>query len=87
MSIISKRMSLRTIQKKANEHGFSFQKGYQRYIYDGWGFVKDEEGNKIVGYQILDNTTGIPVGSLYNRLWDHELDFEEAIDLLKNLCR
>lgn len=28
--------SLSTLRKKANEAGYSFQKGYQRYNHDGW---------------------------------------------------
>lgn len=31
--------SLSTLRKKANEAGYSFQKGYQRYNHDGWGYV------------------------------------------------
>ena len=31
--------SLSTLKKKANDAGYSFQEGYQRYIRKGWGYV------------------------------------------------
>lgn len=32
--------SLSTLRRKAHEAGYSFQKGYQRYNHDGWGYVR-----------------------------------------------
>ena len=53
--------SLSTLRRKANEAGYSFQKGYQRYNHDGWGYVRTWDGERIVGYQILDHRTNFLV--------------------------
>ena len=78
--------SLSTLKRKANAAGYSFQKGYQRFICNGWGYRTDEEGNRIIGYQILDHHTGFLVHPSCNNLWDHAMDLEEATKLLRNLC-
>lgn len=49
--------SLSTLRRKAHEADYSFQKGYQRYNHDGWGYVRACDGERIVGYQILDYRT------------------------------
>lgn len=49
--------SLSTLRRKAHEADYSFQKGYQRYNHDGWGYVRAGDGERIVGYQILDYRT------------------------------
>lgn len=78
--------SLSTLKRKANEAGYSFQKGFQRYIYEGWGYVTDANEERITGYQILDNRTGFFVHPSTNDLYDHALDLEEATKLLQTLC-
>lgn len=45
--------SLSTLKKKANDAGYSFQEGYQRYNRKGWGYVPATDGDRVVGYQIL----------------------------------
>ena len=78
--------SLSTLKKKANEAGYSFQKGYQRYNHAGWGYVRSQNGERIVGYQILDNQTNFLVGPSYNDIHDHAMGADEAVSLLKELC-
>ena len=46
--------SLSTLKKKANDAGYSFQEGYQRYNRKGWGYVPATDGHRVVGYQIFD---------------------------------
>ena len=36
--------SLSTLRRKAHEAGYSFQKGYQRYWYNDWGYVRTRNG-------------------------------------------
>lgn len=76
---------LSTMRKKALEAGYSFQRGYQRYLRKGWGYVTDADGNRCVGYQIQDKRTGNLVYPSYNDLWDHALSEAEAIELLQEL--
>jgi len=78
--------SLSTLKRKANAAGYSFQKGFQRYIHNGWGYRKDDNGDRITGYQILDNRTGFLVHPSNNDLHDHALDLEEAVKLLQKFC-
>ena len=53
--------SLSTLKRKADKAGYSFQKGYQRYLHTGWGYRTDATGERIIGYQIIDNHTGFCV--------------------------
>ena len=73
-------------EKKANEAGYSFQEGYQRYNRKGWGYVPATDGDRVVGYQIFDYQSGFLVYPSYNDIHDHALELEEAVTLLKELC-
>ena len=53
--------SLSTLKKKANDAGYSFQEGYQRYNRKGWGYVPATDGDRVVGYQIFDYQSGFLV--------------------------
>lgn len=78
--------SLSTLKKKANKAGYSFQKGYQRYHHPGYGYVRTETGERIVGYQIFDYRLNMLVWPSYGELKDHALDYDTAASLLKELC-
>lgn len=78
--------SLSTLRRKAHEAGYSFQKGYRRYNHDGWGYVRACDGERIVGYQILDYRTNLLVYPSCNDIHDHAMGFDEAALLLKKLC-
>lgn len=74
-----------TWKKKASEAGYSLQRGYQRYLHKGWGYVKDPDGNRYIGYQVMDYRTGLLVYPSYTDLFDHALSEKEAIALLRKL--
>lgn len=77
--------SLSTLKKKANKAGYSFQKGYQRYLH--WhGYVRTETGERIVGYQIFDYRLNALVWPSYDTISDHAMDYDTAASLLKELC-
>lgn len=78
--------SLSALKKKANMAGYSFQKGYQRYNHDGWGYVLTADGERVVGYQIFDYQTGFLVYPSCNDIHDHAMELEEAAALLEKLC-
>lgn len=78
--------SLSTLKRKALAADYSFQRGYQRYYRDGWGYRIDGEGNRIVGYQIFDRRTGFLVYPSNNDLHDYALGLDEAVKLLQRLC-
>ncbi len=78
--------SLSALKRKANDAGYSFQKGYQRYNHDGYGYVRRWDGERIVWYQIFDYHTNLLVGPSHNDIHDHAMGFGEAVALLKELC-
>ena len=83
----SKVMTFKTMQRKANEAGYSLQRGRQHYLRKGWGLVRDNEGNPITGYQIVDcKLNAIISGISSGNLWDHDLTYEEAVEEIKALC-
>ena len=83
----SKVMTFRTMQRKANEAGYSLQRGRQHYLHEGWGLVRDNMGNTTIGYQIYDyRLNAIIRGISSGGLWDHDLTYEEAVEAIKELC-
>lgn len=83
----NKVMTFRTMQRKANEAGYSLQRGRQHYLHEGWGLVRDNDGNPIIGYQIYDyGLNAIIRGISSANLWDHDLTYEEAVEAIKELC-
>lgn len=78
--------AISTLKKKAREHGYSLQCGYQRYFHPGWGYVRDYLGNRTRGYQILDYCAGYVIcGTGY--LHDYSLTEEEAVSRLRELLK
>lgn len=78
--------SMSTLRRKANKAGYSFQKGYQRYNHEDWGYVHTADGERTVGYQIFDYQSGMLVNPSYNDIHDHAMELCEAVTLLKELC-
>lgn len=78
-------LAFSTWKKKAREAGYSLQRGYQRYLHKGWGYVKDPDGNRRIGYQVMDTKTGLLLSLSYTDLFDHALSEKEAIALLREL--
>ena len=70
------------MQRRANEAGYSLQRGRQHYHHTGWGYVKDSDGVPVIGYQIFDYSVGMVVYGC-NDLHDHSLTLEEATDYLR----
>ncbi len=50
-------MSLSTLRRKAAKSGYRLSKGYQQFHTPEWGFRRDENGAKIVGYMLYDYWT------------------------------
>ena len=82
-----KKRTYKSIQKKANEAGLSLRKGYQKYLDKIFGnYVTDENGEKIVGYEVYDYQTNYCIRPSYNDLYDHALTLKEAVNLVKEIC-
>lgn len=78
-------MTISVLKKKANEAGYSFQHGRQRWLSRGWGY-RLVNGETVEGYQIFDYSTGLFVGPSYTDMYDHALSLGEAVELLRELC-
>lgn len=74
-------MCFSTLKRRADKAGYSVQRGFQRYHHPGWGYRKDTDGNKIVGYQLYDYSIGAAVHGV-NDLYDHDLSLEEVEALI-----
>lgn len=78
--------SISTLRRKASKAGYTFCKGYQRYHCNPeWGFCRDADGNKIVGYMLFNDSTGLYVWPSYNNLWDYSMSLEEIVSLMEEL--
>jgi len=75
-------MSEKTLRRRAERIGFKLEKGYQKYLNPEWGFVRDEDGEKIVGYQLWNMYTGLYVWGSYSELCTHILTLEGVEEML-----
>ena len=75
-----------TLRRRAKKIGFTVEKGYQRYLNEKWGTVKDSNGNRIIGYSLY-NPEGIEVNAPFDSTacHDHEMTIEELEFYLQKL--
>ncbi len=81
--IYFKKMNYHTLQKIAREAGLSLRKGYQRYLDDRFGYVLDEEGKKVIGYDIFDYQKNFFLKPTYPVIADHPFSLTEAFEIIK----
>lgn len=74
--------SLVTLRRKACRIGYVIHKGYQRYL-SGNAIVRDEEGNPITGYCLVDLTDHTLVWGSYNEVFCYLYDLRDVEDFLK----
>lgn len=60
-----------TIASRAKNVGLHLEKGFQKYMHQGWGYVTDEQGNRIEGYQLFDCTMGLYHPASHNDIYTH----------------
>lgn len=72
----------KTISRHAKNVGLRLEKGYQQYLHQGWGYVEDEHGNRIEGYQLFDCAKGLYHSASYNDIHTHCLS---SIDDVKKV--
>ncbi len=77
--------NLQTLRKKASEAGYSIHKGFQHYMYNGSVVVCN--GERLTGYEVVDNTTGIAEPSCYSNVFDHLWQLEDVEEFLKNVYK
>ena len=69
----------KNLSLRAKNMGLQLQKGYQQYLRQGLGCVKDEDGNLIEGYMLLDCTNMVYHPSSYNEIHTHCLTSIEDV--------
>lgn len=80
--IMKKNYSERTLRRRADAIGLCVEKGYQKYMNGNWGYVRDEYGKKVVGYQLFDPEQGIYLWGGYNDVKDHCYSLVELEEVL-----
>lgn len=75
-------MNERVLRYRAEKIGLKLEKGYQKYMNPAWGYVLDEHGEKIVGYQLWNMYTGLYVWGSYSELCSHLLTLEGVEEAL-----
>lgn len=79
------RINLRSINARARKAGYRLEKGYRRDIYDGQFYINDD-GQKVIGYQIGNlRCDGLVSGWCEGR-YDHSYSLKEAYHELSQLC-
>ena len=59
------------LRRRAKNVGLLLEQGCQRYMHTGWGYVTDERGERIKGYQLFDRDTGRYVPGSYDEIHSH----------------
>ena len=76
----------RTLRERAKKIDYYITKRYQRYIWREWGFVRDQNGDKITGYDLIrPNGYSIDVPYESTLCHDHTLTLDELESYLKML--
>ena len=67
------------LRRRAKNVGLLLEQGCQRYMYTGWGYVTDERGERIKGYQLFDRDTGRYVPGSYDEVNIHFLTILDKV--------
>lgn len=67
------------ISRRAKNVGLILEKGYRKYMHQGWGYVRDEHGNRIEGYQLFDHEKGQYLPVSYDDIYTHLMTDIEAV--------
>lgn len=78
--------SEKTLRNRAKEIDYYVTKGYQKYIFEVQGFVRDENGDKVVGYDLI-RPNGYSLDAPYESEFrhDHTLTLDELESYLQKL--
>ena len=72
-------LSERKVYKKAHEIGYSISKGKVHFLGANYPVYSDD-----VGYNVIDERTGMMVWGCYNSVFDHLWDLSDVEDFLKS---
>ena len=67
------------LRRRAKNVGLLLEQGCQRYMHTGWGYVTDERGERIKGYQLFDRDTGRYVPGSYDEVNIHFLTILDKV--------
>ena len=67
------------LRRRAKNVGLLLKQGCQRYMHTGWGYVTDERGERIKGYQLFDRDTGRYVPGSYDEVNIHFLTILDKV--------
>lgn len=73
----------RVLRKKAEVAGFSVRKGFCHYLYNG-AVMKDQFGNREIGYSVMNMSTGFYVWGCYNANFDNLWSLEDVENFLRD---
>ena len=71
------------LRKLADSKGYKLCKGYVGYMNQGWGLYHDENGNKEVGYSLIDLSANTFVWGCYNEIFYNLWNIDEVEEFLK----
>ena len=77
-------MNKNLLYKKAIEAGYEIRKGFQHYLYND-SVVTDYHGNRQMGYNVTDLTTGFLVWGCYDNNFDHLWALEDVENFIRGV--
>ena len=78
-------ISEKSMRRRANRLGYKVEKGYQRYLMDGYPIVRNAAGEHFTGYNIIDLHTNFIVWPSTNGVCDHLLTLEDVAEFLQSV--
>lgn len=73
----------RHLRKVAKENGYILHKGFVHYLCGGYPVFRDSNGNRKVGYTLIDTETNTYVWGSYNNCFDHLWSLQDVENYLK----
>lgn len=76
---------LNQLRRKAYSVGCEIQKGYRHYITKDYPVYRDENGDKVQGYNVRYMSTNTLAHGCYNEVYDHLWDLDDVENFLMEI--
>lgn len=80
---MSENNRLRKLRKKAAKVGYGINKGFQHWLSEGYPIFRDCYGDRSIGYNVIDWSTGFNVWGSYNNMMDHLWNLDDVEEFIK----
>lgn len=75
---------LKKLRRRAGRVGYSIKKGYQHWLTEGYPVYYGCNGDKSIGYMIINDSIGFVVWGSCNELHDHAMNLDDVEEFIRD---